>query len=168
MRKLITAAMASALVLAASPALAQSVTDAEANQMLADMNTTAFDFCTDSESAEKRAPLEQYNACQTALAELGQIRKKNAKATPGQKEVYNFFEAAIEMGHTFSMLRVDTKPTARVCGNIEKQWMMANSVNGNVVGPELRGAQESTKEAVRPLVKLCREQFTAPAGALAV
>lgn len=168
MRRMITTAVASALVLAASPALAQSVTDAEANQMLADMNTTAFDFCTDSESAEKRAPIEQYNACQTALAELGQIRKKNPKATPGQKEVYNFYEAAIEMGNTFSMLRVDGKPTQRVCTNIERQWVLANSVNGSVVGPELRGAQESTKEAVRPLVKLCREQFSTPAGALAI
>ncbi|MFM5948360.1 MAG: hypothetical protein ACKOPM_03895 [Novosphingobium sp.] len=168
MRILLATAMASALCLAASPAMAQSVTDEQANQILADMNSSAFDFCTDSDKSKDRAAIEQYNACQTALAELAQTRKNNAGATPGQKEVYAFYEAAIEMGNTYAMLRVDEGPTARVCGNIEKQWVMANRANPNVVGPELRGAQDSTREAVRPLVKLCREKYAAPAGALAI
>lgn len=168
MRILLAATMASALCLAASPALAQSVTDAEANQMLETMNSSAFDFCTDSEKSKDRAAIEQYNACQTALAELAQTRKKNATATPGQKEVYAFFEAAVEMGNTYAMLRIDEAPTARVCGNIEKQWAMANQANRNVVGPELRGAQDSTRDAVLPLVKLCREKFATPAGAPSV
>ncbi|HQV04978.1 MULTISPECIES: hypothetical protein [unclassified Novosphingobium] len=168
MRRLLAATMASALCLAASPAMAQSVTDAQANQMLADMNSSAFDFCTDSDKSKDRAPIEQYNACQTALAELAQTRRNNPGASAGQKEVYAFYEAAVEMGNTYAMLRVDEAPTARVCGNIEKQWVMANRANPNVVGPELRGAQDSTREAVRPLVKLCREKFAAPAGAIAI
>jgi hypothetical protein len=168
MRNLLATAVVSALCLAASPALAQSVTDDQANQILADMSTSAFEFCTDSEKSKERAAIEQYNACQTALAELAQTRKKNAGATSGQREVYAFYEAAIEMGNTYAMLRVDESPTQRVCGNIEKQWVMANRANPNVVGPELRGAQDSTREAVRPLVKLCREKYAAPAGALAI
>lgn len=168
MRNLLAATIASALCLAASPALAQSVTDAQANQMLADMNSSAFEFCTDSDKSKDRAPIEQYNACQTALAELAQTRQKNAGASAGQKEVYAFYEAAVEMGNTYAMLRVDEAPTQRVCGNIEKQWVMANRANPNVVGPELRGAQDSTREAVRPLVKLCREKFSAPMGAIAI
>jgi hypothetical protein len=168
MRYLLAAAMASAACFTAAPAFAQTVTDELANKMLADMNTSAFEFCTDAEKSKDRAPIEQYNACQTALAELAQTRKKNSRATTGEREVYSFFEAAVEMGNTFAMLRVDESPTARVCGNIEKQWGMANSVNPAVVGPELRGAQDSTREAVRPLVKLCRERFASPSGALPI
>ena len=168
MRNLLAAAMASALCLAASPALAQSVSDDEANRMLEKMNSSAFDFCTDSEKSKDRPAMEQYNACQTALAELAQTRRGNPGASAGQKEVYAFFEAAVEMGNTYAMLRVDESPTARVCGNIEKQWVMANRANPNVVGPELRGAQDSTREAVRPLVKLCRDKYAAPAGAIAI
>lgn len=166
MRKFVLIGMASALCLAATPALAQSISDAEANSMLADLSTPAFNTCTDSDKAKERPAIEQYNACQTAKSEIAQVRRKNPKATPGQREVYAFFEAALEMGNTYSMLRVDGTPTARVCNNIEKQWVMANSVNPNVVGPELRGAQESTREAVQPLVKLCRENFGTPDGAL--
>lgn len=165
MRIVFAAAMASALCLAASPALAQGVTDEQANQLLNELNTSAFDFCTDSEKSKDRPAIEQYNACQTALAELSQARKKNSSATPGQSEVYAFYEAAVEMGNTYAMLRVDGAPTTRVCGNIEKQWVMANSVNPNLVGSELRGAQDATREAVRPLVKLCREKYATPAGA---
>lgn len=165
MRKIITATLASAMSLAAVPAMAQSVTDADANTMLGVMSTTAFEFCTDSDKGKDLPPIEQYNACQTALSELAQVRAKNPKATAGQREVYAFFEAAVEMGNTYSMLRIDGTPTARVCGNIEKQWRMANSVNSNVVGNELKEAQSSTREAVMPLVKLCREKFAAPSGA---
>lgn len=163
MRTILIAAMASALV--ASPAFAQSVTDDQANAMIAAMNSSAFDFCTDSEKAEQRPAIEQYNACQTALTELAQVRKKNPKATPGEREVYDFYEAAIQMGNTLAMLRVDNSPTARVCTNIENQWTAANRTNGNVVGPQLREAQQMTIKAVQPLVKLCRERFAAPSGA---
>lgn len=168
MRTLFAACMASALCLAATPALAQSVTDDEANAMLETLATPAFNFCTESETAEGRPAIDQYNACQTALAELAQARAKNPRATPGQKQVYGFFENALEMGNTYSMLRVDGQPTARVCGNIEKQWSLAHRNDPSVVGPQLREAFSSTKEAVRPLVKLCRERFAAPSGAPAV
>jgi hypothetical protein len=168
MRTLFAACLTSALCLAATPALAQSVTDAEANSMLDVLSTPAFTFCTDSDNAQSRPAIEQYNSCQTALAELAQVRQKNAKATPGQQQVYIFFENAIEMGHTYTMLRVDGSPTPRVCGNIERQWTLAHRPNLSLVGPELSGAFTSTKDSVRPLVKLCRERFAAPAGALAV
>lgn len=168
MRTLFAAAAASVLCLAASPALAQSITDAEANTILADMSTPAFDFCTDSDKAKDRPADEQFNACQTALSELATARAKNRKATAGQKEVYGFFESAVEMGRTYAMLRVDGSPTARVCANIERQWVLSNQANTAIVGPELRGALDSTKEAVRPLVKLCREQFSTPSGALPI
>ena len=168
MRILLAASVIPALCLAASPAFAQSISDPDANAMLGSMTTAAFDFCTDSDKAKERPAIEQYNAYQTAKAELAQMRKKDSKATPGQKEVYAFYEDALEMGNTYAMLRVDGAQTARVCANIEKQWVMANSVNPNVVGQEMRDAQNSTREAVRPLVKLCRDQYPAPAGALAI
>ncbi len=168
MRNLIAACLVSTLCLSAAPALAQSVTDSEANAMLAKMSTPAFEFCTDSDANESRPASDQYNACQTALAELAEVRRKNPKVTPGQEEVYNFYESATEMGNTYSMLRVDSKPTPRVCGNIEKQWVLANRANPGLVGPELANALTGMKEAVRPLVKLCRESFAAPDGALPI
>lgn len=168
MRTLFAVCLTSALCLAASPALAQTVTDAEANAMLDTLSSASFTFCTDSDAGKTRPAIDQYNACQTALAELASARRKNSKATPGQQQVYIFFENAIEMGHTYTMLRVDGSPTPRVCGNIEKQWTLAHRPDVSLVGPELSGAFTSTKEAVRPLVKLCRDRFAAPAGALAV
>ncbi|HOB13083.1 MAG TPA: hypothetical protein PK680_10415 [Novosphingobium sp.] len=168
MRTLLTAAAASAICLAASPALAQAINDDDANALLAKLSTPAFDFCTDSDRAKERPPIDQYNACQTAKAELAEARKKDRKATPGQKEVYGFFGSALEMGTTYSMLRVDGSPTARVCQNIELQWVLASKSNPELVGPDLRDALSATKEAVRPLVKLCRDQFPTPAGALAI
>lgn len=168
MRRLFVAGMASALCLTAAPAFAQSVTDAEANALLAELSTAAFEFCTDTEANDARPAIDQYNACQTALFELAAVRSKNPKATPGQREVYNFYENATEMGNTYAMLRVDSKPTARVCGNIEKQWVLANRSNTGVVGPELASALTGIKDAVRPLVKLCRENFAAPDGALPI
>ncbi|MBN8500504.1 MAG: hypothetical protein J0M19_05080 [Sphingomonadales bacterium] len=168
MRNLFAACMASALCFTAAPALAQKVTDDEANAMLDAMSTTAFNFCTDSDEAKQRPAMDQYNACQTAIAELAQVRKKNPNPTAGQKEVYRFYESALQMGHTYTMLRVDGQPTARVCGNIENQWVMISGANTAVVGPDLGNAFVSMKDAVRPLVKLCRERFAAPAGALAI
>lgn len=162
----VLAALVPVLCLAATPVLAQSISDADANALLATMSTPAFDFCTDSDNAQSRPALEQFNACQTALGELATTRARNRNATPGQMEVYGFFESATEMGRTFAMLRVDGAPTARVCTNIERQWVLANRSNPSFVGPELRDAITATKEAVRPLVKLCREQFSTPADAL--
>jgi hypothetical protein len=166
MRTLIATAAASLLCLAASPALAQSISDADANTMLEGLTTATSDMCTDSDKAKTRPPIDQYNACQTALNELAQTRRKNSKATPGQNEVYDFYLSALEMGNTYAMLRVDQKPTERVCRNIEKQWVLANKANKANVGPEMAGALESTKEAVRPLVSLCREQYPALAGSI--
>lgn len=168
MRNLIAACMASAMCLTAAPALAQSVTDNEANAMLEKMSTPAFEFCTNTETSDSRPPIDQYNACQTALTELAEARRKNPKATPGQNEVYGFFESATEMGNTYAMMRVDGKPTARVCGNIEKQWVLANRSNPGVVGPELANALTGMKEAIRPLVKLCRENVATPDNALPI
>lgn len=166
MRTLISAAAGTLLCLVAAPAMAQSVSDAEANQILAAMETPASSLCADSDRAKAREPIEHFNTCQTALGELAAFRQKNAKASPGQKEVYKFFEASLEMGNTFALLRVDSKPTPRVCANIEKQWALANQTNVALVGPQLADAINSTKLLVRPLVELCRSQFPAPQGAI--
>ncbi len=166
MRTLISTAAASLLCLAATPALAQSISDSDANTLLGALSTPASELCADSDKAKAREPIEQYNACQTALSELAAVRKKNPKSTPGQNEVYSFYEASLEMGHTFALLRLDEKPTPRVCVNIEKQWVLANKANVAVVGPQMSEALTATKDLVGPLVKLCREKFPVPAGAI--
>lgn len=165
MRHPILAAAASVLCLGASPALAQSISDDDANALVAKLTTPAFDACTESDQAKQLPAQQQYSACQTALAELKQTRRANPRATPGEKEVYLFLESMLEMGHTVALLRVDQAPTARVCGNIERQWALATSSNPAIVGPELKDAQISTREGVRELVRLCRQKFPAPAGA---
>jgi hypothetical protein len=165
MRYALLTAAASALCLAATPALAQAISDDDANAMVSKLTTPAFDACTESDESKQLAAQQQYSACQTALAELKQTRRSNPRATAGEKEVYLFMESMLEMGHTVSLLRIDQAPTARVCGNIERQWVLATSSNPAVAGPELKDAQTSTREGVRDLVKLCRAKFPAPAGA---
>lgn len=160
------APLATALCLAATPALAQSVTDDTANAMLVKLSTPAFDTCTESDEAKRTSAPVQNSACRTALAELGQTRRSNPRATAGEKQVYLFVEIAIEMGHTVSLLRLDGKPTARVCTNIERQWALGNQIDTAVVGPDLKDALVSTREGVRGLVKTCRNTYPAPAGAL--
>lgn len=163
MRVLFAAALA--LGLSASPALAQSISDDDANAMVGKLTTPAFLACTESDEAQRRPPQEALNACQTAMAELNQARRANPKATPGEQEVYLFMESMLEMGRTVSLLRVDGAPTARVCANIERQWVLALSGKPEFVGPELKDAQVSTREGVRELVVLCRGQYPTPAGA---
>lgn len=165
MRKLIAPALAGMLCLAATPALAQSINDDQANAMVGKLTTPAFTACTESSDENALPAQQQYNACQSALAELKQVRRANPRATAGEKEVYLFLEAMLEMGHTYALLRLDGAPTSRVCGNIERQWVLANSFNSAVVGPELKDAQVSTREGVRDLVKLCRGTHPAPQGA---
>lgn len=170
MRHPFLAAAATVLCLSATPALAQSISDDQANAMVAKLATPAFLACTEAPEREEegRPAQEQYNSCQTALAELKQTRRANPRATAGEKEVYLFLESMLEMGHTFSLLRLDGKPTQRVCTNIERQWVLVNSTNPNVVGPEMKDAQVSTRDGVRDLVQLCRATYPAPKGAPAV
>lgn len=165
MRHLFLTAAASVLCLAAAPALAQPISDADANALVGKLTTPAFNACTESDEAKRRPPQEAYNACQTALAELSQTRRANPRATPGEKEVYLFMESMLEMGHTVALLRVDGAPTARVCTNIERQWALALSSKPEYVGQELKDAQVSTREGVRELVQLCRKTYPAPTGA---
>jgi hypothetical protein len=166
MRNLIAATAASLLCLTAAPALAQSISDADANSLLGKLSTPAADLCADSDQAKLREPAEHLNACQTALTELAAARKRHSKATPGQLQVYDFMESALQMGTTFAMLRADGKPTSRVCANIESQWELANRTNTALVGPTMGGALKSTKDLVQPLVKMCREQFPDQAGTI--
>lgn len=168
MRHPVLAAAAAVLCLSATPALAQSISDDDANAMVGKLTTPAFEACTEAKEEGARPAQEQYNACQTALTELKQVRRANPRATAGEKEVYLFLESMLEMGHTFSLLRLDGTPTARVCSNIERQWELVNSANPAVVGDELKEAQVSTREGVRDLVKLCRATYPAPKGAPAV
>ncbi len=168
MRKLIAATAASLLCLTAVPALAQSISDKEADTMLGALSTPAAELCADSDKAKQRQAAEHYNSCQSALNELAATRKKNPKATPGQLQVYDFMESGLQMGHTYALLRVDEKPTQRVCANIEKQWVIANRMNTGLVGPAMSEALSSTKELVKPLVSMCREQFPDLAGNIPV
>lgn len=165
MTKLFAPALAAALCLAASPALAQSITDDQANAMLDKLTTPAFDGCTEPTDTNKLSPEQQLSACQTALTELNNTRRANPRATPGEKEVYLFLENALEMGRTVALLRVDNAPTARVCANIERQWVLATSTNSAVVGPQLQDAHVQTRDGVRSLVQTCRQKHPAPKGA---
>ncbi len=163
MRVLFVAALA--LGLSASPALAQSITDADADALLAKMSTPAFDDCIGGEQANDLPAQQRYTACQTALTELGNYRKKNPKATPGEKQVHLFFEFAIEMGRSTSLIQLNGSDMSKGCANIERQWVMTTQFDKSVVGPNMKENLGGVTEAVRPLVQLCRQQFPAPAGA---
>lgn len=165
MTKFIAPALAAVLCLAASPALAQSITDDQANAMLEKLTTPAFNGCTEPTDTNTLSAPQQLEACATALSELNKARRANPRATPGEKEVYLFLENALEMGRTVALLRVDNAPTQRVCSNIERQWVLATSTNSAVVGPQLQDAHVQTREGVRGLVQTCRQKFPAPKGA---
>lgn len=163
MRVLFAAALA--LGLSASPALAQSITDADADALLSKMSTPAFDNCIGGEQANELPAQQRYDACQTALAELADYRRKNPKATPGQKQVHLFYEFAIEMGRSTSLIQLNEPDMSKGCANIERQWVMTTRFDTSVVGPSMKENLGGVTEAVRPLVQLCRQQFPAAKGA---
>lgn len=164
MRTMIAATAALTLVFSAAPALAQSISDSDANTLLGKLGTPAANLCSDSDKGKEREPIEHFNACQTALSELANTRNKDSKASPGKLQVYDFMESALLMGNTFAMLRIDQRPTVRVCSNIELQWVVANRKDSALVGPTMDEALNTTKTMIQPLVKMCREQFPELAG----
>lgn len=163
MRVLFAAALA--LGLSASPALAQSISDADADALLARMSTPAFDNCIGGDQAQSLPAQQRYDACQTAMSELADYRRKNPKATPGEKQIHLFYEFAIEMGRSSSLMELNEPDMSKGCANIERQWVMTTRFNPAVVGPDMKQNLSGITEAVRPLVQLCRRQFPAPAGA---
>lgn len=163
MRVLFAATLA--LGLSASPALAQSITDADADALLGKMSTPTFDSCIGGDEAQELAPQVRYDACQKALAELGDYRKKNPKASAGEKQVHLFFEFAIEMGRSSSLMQLNDPDMSKGCANIERQWVMTTRFDTSVVGPSMKENLGGVTEAIRPLVQLCRSRFPAPEGA---
>lgn len=163
MRVLFAAALA--LGLSATPALAQSISDADADALLAKMSTPAFDNCIGGDQANELPAQQRYDACQTALSELTAYRRNNPKATPGEKQIHLFFEFAIEMGRTTSLIQLNEPDMSKGCANIERQWVMTTKFDPSVVGPNMKENLGGVTEAVRPLVQLCRNQFPTPKGA---
>lgn len=163
MRVLFAATLA--LGLSASPALAQSITDADADVLVGQLSTPAFNECIGGEDAQPIPAERRFATCQKAMTELNDHRRKNPQATAGQKQVHLFVEFAIEMGRTLSLIELNQPDMSKGCVNIERQWAMAARFDTSVVGPEMAGNLGEVKEAVRPLVQLCRQQFPAPAGA---
>jgi hypothetical protein len=163
MRVLFAATLA--LGLSASPALAQSISDADADALLAKMSTPAFDNCIGGDEAQELAPQARYDNCQKSLAELADYRKKNPKATPGEKQIHLFYEFAIEMGRSSSLMQLNEPDMSKGCANIERQWLMTTRFDKSVVGPNMNENLTSITEAIRPLVQMCRQQYPAPAGA---
>lgn len=163
MRVLFAAAMA--LGLSATPALAQSISDADADALLERMATPAFNNCIGGDESQTLPAQQRYDTCQTAMKELGDYRRKNPRATPGEKQIHLFYEFAIEMGRSAGLLELNEPDMSKGCANIERQWMMTTRFDRSLVGPDMVGNFDQITEAVRPLVLLCRQQFPAPAGA---
>ncbi|MBN8485505.1 MAG: hypothetical protein J0L50_12100 [Sphingomonadales bacterium] len=163
MRVLFAAALA--LGLSASPALAQSITDTDADALLAKMSTPAFDDCIGGDQANSLPAQQRFDACQKALTELADYRRKNPKATPGEKQVHLFYEFAVEMGRSTSLIQLNEPDMSKGCANIERQWALTTKFDTSVVGPSMKENLGGVTEAVRPLVQLCRQQFPAPKGA---
>lgn len=165
MRTLFAASAAAVICLAATPALAQSITDAEADAQLARMSTPAFNNCIAGDDAREAPAQQRYDACQTAMGELNAYRRANPRASAGEKQIHLFYEFAVEMGRTSSLLELHNPDMSKGCANIERQWVLAGQFNPAVVGPEMRKNLGEVTEAVRPLVTMCRENYPAPKGA---
>lgn len=163
MRVLFSAALA--LGLSASPALAQSITDADADALVAKLSTPDFNECIGGEDAQPIPAQQRSVSCEKAMAELNDHRRKNPQATAGQKQIHLFLEFAIEMGRTLSLIELNQPDMTKGCANIERQWAMTTRFDSSVVGPEMGTNLGEVKEAVRPLVQMCRGEFPAPKGA---
>lgn len=155
-----------ALALTSAPLLAKESPNSAA--ITAHLDTLIGEDYQACLNRERYSPQELIVLCKAAIDGIEAKRKAAPRASIGEKANFDFVEATLQGALGLEYITVDTKPSARFCGSLERVWLLRQgllTIPAEELPAEAYEAFQDIPKQLAPLVKNCRTDFGTPKGA---